>query len=285
MKGIYSTTTILDFGMYKGYELGIVYVFDPSYVDWCINNISKFFISDLEILKDINVVNENLEWQYRSIGDPSLISDIDRFVTLKELIENVDLGNNKYIFKKETLQLNRNKSFQYSYNPINSRSDYESIKIEPIDNDIDYNYSNDEFYTKYWIEIIEWENKILEKYSFFSIFNDLSRKEYEQQNNIFRDKIHKEMLSNLLLTDSYIQELERYYLCNLLRDINVEFEGYKVRQKSNFNMQNTFTNEDLKNNKFTYGDKFEDFSQNEKDTINFAFEGEIDLYLRWRENQ
>ncbi|HPS72614.1 MAG TPA: hypothetical protein PLM70_10185 [Bacteroidales bacterium] len=114
MKGHYNKDSKLDFGMYKGYELGIVYVFDPSYVDWCINNIDRFYISDLDELKEYGVINEKLDWQYKMIGDPSLIPNIDIFDTFQELIDNVNLGEKKYNFSDETLKKNESKSFNKS---------------------------------------------------------------------------------------------------------------------------------------------------------------------------
>ncbi len=53
MKKVYNEESKLDFGMYRGYEIGIVYVFDPGYLDWCINNISGFHITDLNELMEI----------------------------------------------------------------------------------------------------------------------------------------------------------------------------------------------------------------------------------------
>lgn len=102
--------------MYQGYELGIVYIFDPAYIDWCINNIDRFYISDLEELKEIGVINESLDWQYRMIGDPSLIPNIDIFETFQEFTENVELGDRKYIFNEETLKINDSKKNSYNSN-------------------------------------------------------------------------------------------------------------------------------------------------------------------------
>ncbi|MDX9697114.1 MAG: hypothetical protein RBT49_15090 [Bacteroidales bacterium] len=111
MKGYYNKNSKLDFGMYKGYELGIVYVFDPCYVDWCINNIDRFYIADLSELEKYSVLNEVLEWQYRDIGDPSLIPNMDIFDTFQELIDHVDLGDKKHLFSDETIIKNEKKSF------------------------------------------------------------------------------------------------------------------------------------------------------------------------------
>jgi len=110
MKGIYNKNAKLDFGMYKGYELGIVYVFDPLYIDWCINNIDRFYISDFNELKEYGVINKDLNWQYRLVGEASYIPNIDRFKSFNELLENIDLGNNRFEFSPETLQKHKKKS-------------------------------------------------------------------------------------------------------------------------------------------------------------------------------
>jgi hypothetical protein len=110
MKGYYKKTTKLDFGTYKGYDLGIVYIFDPSYIDWCINNIDNFYITDLDELMELAVVNSNLDWQYKMIGDPSLIPNIDAFDFQDLMDENISLGNKKYKFSEETLNKNAQKS-------------------------------------------------------------------------------------------------------------------------------------------------------------------------------
>lgn len=120
MKGRYSKSSKLDFGMYKGYELGIVYLFDPSYVEWCINNIENFCVPDLEELMEYSVQNENLDWHYRMVGDPSLIPNIDFFDAFEEVVENVNLGDKKYFFAEETITLtnSRNSDFIEKTRPL-----------------------------------------------------------------------------------------------------------------------------------------------------------------------
>jgi hypothetical protein len=126
MKWEYKKESILDFGLYKGYELGIVYVFDPMYIDWCINNIENFYIADIEELMDYVLINENLNWQYRANGDSSIIPGIDDFKTYKELIENKDIGNKKNQFSNRTLLKNKINSSKRYLN-INPFSNYEDI--------------------------------------------------------------------------------------------------------------------------------------------------------------
>ncbi len=110
MIGRYNKNTKLDFGMYKGYELGVVYIFDPSYIDWCINNLNNFYITDLIELKEYNVLNIELNWEYRTVGIPNLFINIDVFETFEEFIANVQFEENKYDFSPETLQKNASKS-------------------------------------------------------------------------------------------------------------------------------------------------------------------------------
>ena len=107
MKKVYNKNSKIDFGMYKGYDLGIVYVFDPSYIEWCINNISGFHISDMDELKEISIINKEVDWHLRLIGEPSLIAGIDTFDTYEKLAANIELGDNKYIFNEETINKNK----------------------------------------------------------------------------------------------------------------------------------------------------------------------------------
>lgn len=59
IKGFYNRNTILGFGMYKGYTVGVVFLFDSSYIDWCINNIDGFYIEDLDYLIEHKVIYNN----------------------------------------------------------------------------------------------------------------------------------------------------------------------------------------------------------------------------------
>jgi hypothetical protein len=102
----YRKNTVLNFGKFKGYEIGIVYVFSPAYIEWAIDNIEDFCIVDLDELMQYSVIDETPGWIYT---DASLIPNIDVFDTFKELIENVDLGSEKYEFSEDTLAKNREK--------------------------------------------------------------------------------------------------------------------------------------------------------------------------------
>lgn len=141
MKVNYNKTSKLDFGMYKGYDLGIVYIFDPSYIDWCINNIDRFYITDLDELKELEVVNESLDWQYKMIGDPSLIPNIDAF-DFQDLIDNnISLGYKKYKFSEGTLNKNALKS--NSSNHVLRNEEYEEENDDYYEHDGHKGYDDD----------------------------------------------------------------------------------------------------------------------------------------------
>lgn len=103
----YRKDSKLDFGLYKGIELGIVYAFDPGYIDWCINNIPQFYIEDIEDLISYGVINQDMDWQYRAVGEQSFIPNIDAFDTFEELVETMALSERKSFFSRDTVEKNQ----------------------------------------------------------------------------------------------------------------------------------------------------------------------------------
>jgi hypothetical protein len=108
MQSDYYKNSKLDFGMYKGYELGIVYVFDPPYIEWCIKNIDRFYVADLADLNMLNVINTEIALEVKLTGDSSLIPFIDVFETFQDLLDNVDLTK-EYHISEESIILNNAK--------------------------------------------------------------------------------------------------------------------------------------------------------------------------------
>lgn len=41
----YKLTTKLDFGKYKGKRIKKVLKLNPSYIEWCINNVASFYVT------------------------------------------------------------------------------------------------------------------------------------------------------------------------------------------------------------------------------------------------
>jgi len=100
----YNKNSKLNFGKYKGYVLGMVYVFDPSYIEWCIKNIIGFCITDLDELVQISVMDEFPSWKY---PDPSMIPGLNIFDTFQEFIDNYKLGDEKFTFDRNVFSINQ----------------------------------------------------------------------------------------------------------------------------------------------------------------------------------
>ncbi len=106
-----------NFGLYKGYDVGIIYLFDSRYIEWCIENIDDFCIVDLDELLKYNIFNNYTAIEgKRGIGIPNIVVGIDIFETFDDLVSNIGnqikidnklKGKYKTVFKPETLQLNR----------------------------------------------------------------------------------------------------------------------------------------------------------------------------------
>lgn len=93
MRRIYNGHSILDFGFYKGKHLGLVFIADEDYINWCFANIDGFKITDLEELKKLKekVFVTKLEmWQIKSIGDPDLVPIFNIFNTFQEFLDSLD---------------------------------------------------------------------------------------------------------------------------------------------------------------------------------------------------
>jgi len=118
MNRYYEKNTKIDFGMYKGYELGVVFLFDPRYIDWCINNIDDFCVGELANLANHYVINIEVDSRIRLINEPHLIEGIDLFDTFDEFIQNYGFEDMKYSFSEETLKINRNNERLYAEDDI-----------------------------------------------------------------------------------------------------------------------------------------------------------------------
>lgn len=104
----YNKNSKLDFGMYEGYELGIVYSFDPTYIGWCINNIDKFCIEDLDELEKFGVLKLNHGYQtFRDIkvGD----SWVTYFRSVQDIVEQIGMAMTTYRLNTDTKAKNSEK--------------------------------------------------------------------------------------------------------------------------------------------------------------------------------
>jgi len=108
----------LNFGMYKDYLLGIVYTFDPGYIDWCLTNTKKFDGIDFTDILEYGVVNQGIDWQYREARLTECIYGLDAFDSFEELVDTIELEKRECYFenyqvKKETNKLPSNEPRKY----------------------------------------------------------------------------------------------------------------------------------------------------------------------------
>jgi hypothetical protein len=106
----YTKNTKLNFGLYKGYEIGIIYAMDPTYLEWCIFNVEAFFIEDLQELQEYCIVKISSNYlMAREIGIPNFCLLIDEFESVEELSNTFGMANVKYRFKPEIIEINEKK--------------------------------------------------------------------------------------------------------------------------------------------------------------------------------
>ncbi|SIN65426.1 hypothetical protein [Algoriphagus halophilus] len=56
---IVSSNSIMKFGQYKGIKVGIIFLFDPEYIEYMIREHNYFSITDLNFLEKNGVINKN----------------------------------------------------------------------------------------------------------------------------------------------------------------------------------------------------------------------------------
>jgi len=97
--------TNMDFGKYKGYDLGIVFVFDRPYLEWCRNNIENLHIRDWDELIAMNIIAlPPLDWQTRHYIDPGARFGFNEFESFRELEEILNYKDDPDGVKLQELQ-------------------------------------------------------------------------------------------------------------------------------------------------------------------------------------
>jgi len=105
----FAKTKHLKFGLFKGYELGVIYSLDPTYIEWCILNIPFFYISNLEELHQYGIVRLNTNYNYRDLNYAGVIPLIDSFKTIQEITEKIGMANIDFRLSDQAILLNRKK--------------------------------------------------------------------------------------------------------------------------------------------------------------------------------
>ena len=109
-KSGFDKNTILNFGLYKNYEVGIVYAFDFKYLEWCIFNIDEFYINDIEELMDIGVYRDSQEYQdARDMQFPEYYKFIVEFKSIQQLDKTLGILNPQFRFSFDAVRLNNRK--------------------------------------------------------------------------------------------------------------------------------------------------------------------------------
>lgn len=52
----YEINSMLNFGKYENFTLEDISKIDPDYINWCINNLDHFYISE-EVITEISIIN------------------------------------------------------------------------------------------------------------------------------------------------------------------------------------------------------------------------------------
>ena len=105
----FGINTKFKFGLFKGYELGVIYSLDPTYIEWCILNIPFFYISNLEELHQYGIVRLNTNYNYRDLNYAGVIPLIDSFKTIQEITEKIGMANIDFRLSDQAILLNRKK--------------------------------------------------------------------------------------------------------------------------------------------------------------------------------
>jgi len=112
-KGFFNNS-ILNFGIYHGFEVGIVYAFDLGYIEWCILNLEDFFIVDIEELQAFGTLRKKTknyrERTFRFIGYSILMK---QYKTIQKLSEEIPFLNINNKLSEEAIKMNNIKRDKY----------------------------------------------------------------------------------------------------------------------------------------------------------------------------
>lgn len=106
--------TKFDFGKYKGYEVGLVFLTNPGYIHWCLFEIDGFYISDLDELVKNGIRPGSDAYNYEAaIGAIGIEAneDIDVFKTYDEFIEGCSIRV-RYKFSDIIIKKNNEKTYK-----------------------------------------------------------------------------------------------------------------------------------------------------------------------------
>ena len=101
-----SFRSMFNFGLYKGFEIGLVYAFDMYYVGWCIRNIENFAIEDLAILQEIGVFKHPEKYESYRDKFPDVPDIMSVYSGIIDLYKDLPVLNPKIRLPEEVYYLN-----------------------------------------------------------------------------------------------------------------------------------------------------------------------------------
>lgn len=95
---------IMPFGRNKGYQIGMVYLFDPGYINWALAETDKFCITDMERLEQFKpFVNPSTGFYYEYID----LDELNFFIHYFDFTELLYLGSVDFKFSEKAKMQNQ----------------------------------------------------------------------------------------------------------------------------------------------------------------------------------
>ena len=121
----YWSNELFDFGAYLGHEIGITFVTEIGYVEWCILNVNQFCIFDLDYLLKYGCIHNSRASKFelmvnhpevRSKGLSAIWSTHEAFVNFLMTKEGRASVDTAWSFSNEAISLNRERVAQSLFN-------------------------------------------------------------------------------------------------------------------------------------------------------------------------
>lgn len=87
---VYSLHSKIKFGQYYGIRVGIIFLFDPEYIEWLIEDNRYFSITDLNELEKNGVINKSV-WAKKFVLKRDPIPFMKMYKSYTEFIEKSEL--------------------------------------------------------------------------------------------------------------------------------------------------------------------------------------------------
>ena len=100
----------MNFGRNKGFQIGMVYLYDPGYLDWALAETDHFFLTDLEYLERFKPhFNAKTGYMYENVS----LDDTNFFLDYFSFTELLYLGEYDFKFSPKAKQENKKKMSRF----------------------------------------------------------------------------------------------------------------------------------------------------------------------------